>query len=50
MVKAHFSVRHFNLADRDPSWRSKDEQIVAHARRQMDLLRRERRVEPPTGA
>lgn len=42
MVKAHFSVRHFNLADRDPTRRPQDERMVAHARRQMDLLMRAR--------
>ena len=40
MVKAHWTLRHFNLADSDPAMKSLDERLVASARQQMDLLTR----------
>lgn len=40
MVKAHWSLRHSNLADRDPTMKNLDERLIASARQQMDLLRR----------
>ncbi|MEP0844965.1 MAG: beta-hydroxyacyl-ACP dehydratase [Phycisphaerae bacterium] len=39
MVKAQWSLRHFNLAEQDPRMRSVDEALIAAARRQMALLR-----------
>ncbi|UCD27993.1 MAG: beta-hydroxyacyl-ACP dehydratase [Planctomycetota bacterium] len=38
MVKAHWSLRHFNLADEDPVLKAVDERLVASARQQMELL------------
>ncbi len=40
MVKAHWSLRHANLADQDPAMKGIDERLIASARQQMDLLRR----------
>ncbi len=40
MVKAHWSLRHFNLADEDPAMRALDERLIASARQQMALLKR----------
>lgn len=40
MVKAHWSLRQFNLADLDPAMKAIDERLIASARQQMDLLRR----------
>lgn len=40
MVKAHWSLRHFNLADEDPRMGPMDEKLIVHARQQMALLRR----------
>lgn len=40
MVKAHWSCRHFNLADTDPAMKSLDERMIASARQTMDLLTR----------
>lgn len=38
MVKAHWTLRHWNLADRDPRMVDLDQKLVASARRQMSLL------------
>jgi 3-hydroxyacyl-[acyl-carrier-protein] dehydratase len=38
MVKAHWSLRHFNLADDDPSMASVDENLISSARQQFKLL------------
>jgi len=38
MVKAHWSLRHFNLSDEDPSRKELDKKLIASARQQMDLL------------
>ena len=38
MVKARWSLRHFNLADDNPGLARVDETLIASARRQMDLL------------
>jgi 3-hydroxyacyl-[acyl-carrier-protein] dehydratase len=40
MVKAHWSLRHFNLADQDPTLAGLDQKLIASARQQMELLRR----------
>lgn len=40
MVKAHFSMRHFNLAEEDPSLTPQDERIRAVVREQFELLTR----------
>jgi 3-hydroxyacyl-[acyl-carrier-protein] dehydratase len=40
MIKAHWSLRHFNLADEDPTLADLDRRLVEAARRQMGLLRR----------
>ena len=40
MVKAHWSLRHFNLAEDDPSLKNIDEKLIATARQQMELLLR----------
>lgn len=40
MVKAHLTLRHYNLADTDPAMKGIDEKLIASARQQMDLLRR----------
>jgi 3-hydroxyacyl-[acyl-carrier-protein] dehydratase len=40
MVKAHWSLRHFNLADQEPALASVDHKLVVSARQQMELLRR----------
>ncbi len=40
MVKAHWSLRHFNLADEDPRMGPVDEKLIVHARQQMALLHR----------
>jgi 3-hydroxyacyl-[acyl-carrier-protein] dehydratase len=39
MVKAHWSLRHFNLAEQDPGLAPVDQKLIASARRQMELLR-----------
>ncbi|MBI4581623.1 MAG: beta-hydroxyacyl-ACP dehydratase [Planctomycetes bacterium] len=39
MVKAHWSLRHLNLADGDPAMAEVDRQLIASARQQMSLLR-----------
>ena len=39
MVKAHWSLRHLNLADTDPGLAELDRQLIASARQQMSLLR-----------
>ncbi len=39
MVKAHWSLRHLNLADDDPALADLDQKLIASARKQMDLLR-----------
>lgn len=41
MVKAHWSLRHLNLADDDPSMASVDRALVASARQQLELLMRQ---------
>ncbi|HSW47025.1 MAG TPA: 3-hydroxyacyl-ACP dehydratase FabZ family protein [Phycisphaerae bacterium] len=40
MIKAHWSLRHFNLADEDPQLADVDRRLIESARRQMGLLRR----------
>lgn len=40
MIKAHWSLRHFNLADEDPSLADLDRRLIESARRQVGLLRR----------
>jgi 3-hydroxyacyl-[acyl-carrier-protein] dehydratase len=40
MVKGHWSLRHFNLADEDPALESLDRKLIASARQQMSLLTR----------
>jgi len=40
MVKAHWSLRHFNLADDDPRMGQLDEKLIAQARQHLTLLRR----------
>ena len=40
MVKAHWSLRHFNLADENPVMESLDRRLIASARQQLALLRR----------
>ena len=40
MVKAHWTLRHFNLADEDPTLADLDQRLIASARQQMALLRR----------
>jgi 3-hydroxyacyl-[acyl-carrier-protein] dehydratase len=40
MVKAHWSLRHLNLADSDPAMADLDRQLIASARQQMSLLRK----------
>jgi 3-hydroxyacyl-[acyl-carrier-protein] dehydratase len=40
MVKAHLTLRHFNLAEQDPSLAAMDERLIKSARQQMELLRR----------
>ncbi|MHC4444154.1 MAG: 3-hydroxyacyl-ACP dehydratase FabZ family protein [Planctomycetota bacterium] len=40
MVKARWSLSHFNLADEDPTLKPVDEKLIAHARQQMELLLR----------
>ena len=40
MVKAHLSLRHFNLADQEPGLETVDQKLIASARQQMELLRR----------
>ena len=39
MVKAHWSLRHFNLAEQDPGLAAVDRRLIASARQQMELLR-----------
>ena len=39
MVKAHWSLRHLNLADSDPGLADLDRQLIASARQQLSLLR-----------
>ena len=38
MVKAHWSLRHFNLGDKSPGMQELDQRLIASARRQMALL------------
>jgi len=38
VVKAHWKLRHFNLADDDPSQESLDQRLIASAREQLALL------------
>lgn len=40
MIKAHWSLRHFNLADEDSTLADQDRRLIEAARRQMGLLRR----------
>lgn len=40
MIKAHWSLRHFNLADEDSTLADRDRRLIEAARRQMGLLRR----------
>jgi 3-hydroxyacyl-[acyl-carrier-protein] dehydratase len=40
IIKAHWSLRHFNLADDDASLADQDRRLIEGARRQMGLLRR----------
>ena len=40
MIKAHWSLRHFNLADEDSTLADLDRRLVEAARRQMGLLKR----------
>jgi 3-hydroxyacyl-[acyl-carrier-protein] dehydratase len=40
MVKAHLTLRHSNLADRDPALLDLDRKLIATARQQMTLLQR----------
>ena len=40
MVKARWSLRHFNLADEDPAMRDTDSKLVANARERFNLLMR----------
>lgn len=40
MVKANWTLRHFNLADRDPVLADVDQRLITAARQQMALLRR----------
>jgi 3-hydroxyacyl-[acyl-carrier-protein] dehydratase len=39
MVKAHWTLRHVNLADNDPAMADLDHKLIATARQQMSLLR-----------
>lgn len=38
MVKAHWTLRHWNLADRDPAMADLDRKLIGTARQQMSLL------------
>lgn len=38
MVKAHLTLRHFNLADDEPTLKAVDQRLIASARQQMELL------------
>jgi 3-hydroxyacyl-[acyl-carrier-protein] dehydratase len=38
IVKAHLTLRHFNLADRDEKLAANDERVISWARSQLDLL------------
>lgn len=40
MVKAHWRLRHFNLAEQEPTLAGIDQRLIASARQQMELLRR----------
>lgn len=40
MIKAHWSLRHYNLADDDPTLADLDRRLIEAARRQMGLLTR----------
>ncbi len=40
MTKAHWSLRHFNLAEQDPAMAGVDEKLIASARQQLELLKR----------
>jgi 3-hydroxyacyl-[acyl-carrier-protein] dehydratase len=40
MVKAHWTLRHFNLADEDPTLADLDQRLISSARQQMALLQR----------
>ena len=48
MVKAHWSLRQFNLADDDPRMGPVDERLIAQARQQMTLLRRQISAKAPS--
>ncbi len=39
MVKAHWSLRHFNLSEQNPALAALDQKLIATARQQMELLR-----------
>ena len=41
MAKAHWSLRHLNLADDDKGLEAQDRKLIASARQQMALLRRQ---------
>lgn len=38
MVKAKFTLNHWNLADQNPEWESIDRRLIAHARAQFALI------------
>jgi len=40
MTKAHWTLRHFNLAETDPALAEMDQQLIETARRRMTLLKR----------
>ena len=40
MVKAHWTLRHFNLADTDPAMKPLDDRLITSARQLMELLTR----------
>jgi len=40
MVKAHWSLRHFNLADDNPELKQLDQKLIASARERFALIRR----------
>jgi 3-hydroxyacyl-[acyl-carrier-protein] dehydratase len=41
MVKGQWTLRHVNLADRDPTMQPVDQRLIASARQQMELLLRQ---------
>jgi 3-hydroxyacyl-[acyl-carrier-protein] dehydratase len=41
MVKAHWTLRHYNLADEEPALADMDERLIKAARLQFNLLRRQ---------